>query len=83
MKIFVESLDDLVLLEQMDEAAALAEEDDSVDAFAARYAPDEELGCGEKELQHDRHRWELDPASSEDYIERARPGGLSTRWRHF
>jgi hypothetical protein len=28
------------------------------------------LKVGEKERERDRHRWELDPASSEDYVER-------------
>lgn len=29
------------------------------------------------------HRWELDPASAEDYPERTRFGGMAQRWRHF
>lgn len=36
------------------------------------YAEDEELKAGEKERSRDRKRWELDPASSEDYQDRAR-----------
>ena len=36
------------------------------------YADDETLKVGEKERSRDLHRWELDPASSEDYRERAR-----------
>lgn len=36
------------------------------------YADDEELKVGEKERSRDRNRWELDPASSEDYKDRLR-----------
>lgn len=36
------------------------------------YADDEELTCGDKECGRDAHRWELDPASAEDYRERMR-----------
>lgn len=36
------------------------------------YADDEELKAGEKERSRDRKRWELDPASAEDYQDRAR-----------
>jgi len=39
-------------------------------AMGIEYADDEELKVGEKERERDRHRWELDPASSEDYVER-------------
>jgi hypothetical protein len=41
-------------------------------AIGINYADDEELKVGEKERERDRKRWELDPASSEDYQERAR-----------
>ena len=81
MKILVESLEDLLLLENLNEDAV--DEDESLDAFAMRYAEDEEIGCAEKELEHDRHRWELDPASAEDYPQRVRPMAMATRWRHF
>src|SRR5579863_4577769 len=37
------------------------------------YADDEELRAGDKEAERDAHRWELDPASAEDYPERAHP----------
>jgi hypothetical protein len=42
-----------------------------------------ELQCGERPL--DEHRWELDPASAEDYRDRDRAWrmGPSQRWRHF
>ncbi len=39
-------------------------------AMGISYAPDEELKIGEKERDRDKHRWELDPASSEDYRDR-------------
>ena len=41
-------------------------------AMGVTYAADEELKVGEKERSRDRNRWELDPASSEDYIDRVR-----------
>lgn len=39
-----------------------------------------ELSC-----EKDPHRWELDPASAEDWSERhkAWAGGPALRWRHF
>jgi hypothetical protein len=36
------------------------------------YSDDEELKVGEKERERDKRRWELDPASSEDYKDRIR-----------
>lgn len=39
-------------------------------AMGISYADDETLKVGEKERNRDEHRWELDPASSEDYQER-------------
>ena len=42
------------------------------EALGLTYADDEELWCGTKEEERDRHRWELDPASSEDWDERKR-----------
>lgn len=41
-------------------------------AFGIVYDDFEELWFGEKERERDRHRWELDPASAEDWIERRR-----------
>jgi hypothetical protein len=47
------------------------------EAIGIKYADDEELKVGEKEQSRDEHRWELDPASSEDYDDRVRDeGGL-------
>jgi Family of unknown function (DUF6335) len=42
-------------------------------ALGVQYADNEELKGVDKIEQRDRHRWELDPASSEDYQDRARP----------
>lgn len=39
-------------------------------ALGVAYADGEPLKAGEKEADRDRHRWELDPASSEDYLDR-------------
>jgi len=41
-------------------------------AMGITYAPDEELKGGDKVQGRDKHRWELDPGSSEDYAGRAR-----------
>jgi hypothetical protein len=41
-------------------------------AMGINYADGEELKAGEKERERDQHRWELDPASSEDYQDRTR-----------
>jgi hypothetical protein len=42
-------------------------------ALGVTYADDETLDPGGKEAERDAHRWELDPASSEDYAERNAP----------
>jgi hypothetical protein len=39
-------------------------------AVGLEYQDAEELGSERKLEERDRHRWELDPASSEDYAER-------------
>jgi hypothetical protein len=39
-------------------------------AMGVAYADGEVLRVGEKEAERDQHRWELDPASSEDYADR-------------
>ena len=41
-------------------------------AMGINYADGEELKAGTKERERDQHRWELDPASSEDYQDRTR-----------
>jgi hypothetical protein len=44
-------------------------------ALGVEYKDGEELKAADKVESRDRHRWELDPASSEDYPERTRGGG--------
>ncbi|PYQ57079.1 MAG: hypothetical protein DMF58_19165 [Acidobacteria bacterium] len=46
--------------------------DDLGRAVGVTYSDDEELKVGEKERDRDKHRWELDPASADDYQDRAR-----------
>jgi hypothetical protein len=41
-------------------------------AMGVTYQDNEELKFGEKERSRDKNRWELDPASSDDYQERLR-----------
>ena len=41
-------------------------------SIGINYAEGEELKVGEKERERDRHRWELDPASSDDYQDRTK-----------
>jgi hypothetical protein len=44
--------------------------DDTGAAMGVTYQDNEELKFGEKERSRDIKRWELDPASSEDYVDR-------------
>jgi len=46
--------------------------DDIGKALGVQYDDNEELKSGDKVSKRDKHRWELDPASSEDYKERKR-----------
>jgi hypothetical protein len=39
-------------------------------AIGVTYADGEELKVGEKEERRDSHRWEFDPVSSDDYVDR-------------
>lgn len=48
------------------------EVDDLGRSMGITYQDDETLKVGEKERDRDKNRWELDPASSEDYPDRAR-----------
>ena len=50
------------------------------EAIGICYGAAEPLRCGEKERDRDRHRWELNPASAEDYRERC--GGANLARRH-
>ncbi len=44
--------------------------DDIGKALGVEYQDNEELKASDKVTQRDKHRWELDPASSEDYKDR-------------
>jgi hypothetical protein len=44
--------------------------DDIGKALGVQYADSEELRAADKVVERDKHRWELDPASAEDYKER-------------
>jgi hypothetical protein len=44
--------------------------DDIGKALGVEYQDNEELKAADKIAERDRHRWELDPASSEDYRDR-------------
>jgi len=46
--------------------------DEIGEAMGVAYADGEVLKVGEKEEDRDKHRWELDPASSEDYADRTK-----------
>ena len=46
--------------------------DEIGEAMGVAYKDGEELKIGEKEKSRDQHRWELDPASSEDYEDRTK-----------
>jgi hypothetical protein len=54
--------------------SAIAAGEDQVDAVGATvgvtYEENETLACGYKERKRDLDRWELDPASADDYRER-------------
>lgn len=45
--------------------------DEIGEAVGVTYAEGEPLRVGEKEQERDEHRWELDPASSEDFAQRS------------
>ena len=44
--------------------------DDIGKALGVQYEDNEELKSADKITERDRHRWEMDPASSEDYKDR-------------
>jgi hypothetical protein len=44
--------------------------DDIGAALGVKYEDNEELKAADKVVERDKHRWELDPASSEDYKDR-------------
>jgi Family of unknown function (DUF6335) len=57
--------------------------EDIGEALGIVYQPGEALKIGEKEEKRDRQRWELDPASAEDYGERSRGHDLSEPFLHM
>lgn len=79
----VESWEELVAEELM---SVDTMEDVAVEDFGIEYEDWEELRFGEgRERERDRHRWELDPASAEDFLDRNQGWkmGPAMRWRHF
>jgi len=44
--------------------------DDIGKALGVQYDDNEELKAADKIVERDKHRWEMDPASSEDYKDR-------------
>lgn len=50
-------------------------------ALGLTYEDGELLKVGEKERERDRHRWELDPASADDYYHRLHDGAPRSRYR--
>lgn len=71
-RVEVESWEQLMAEEQAswDSVDAAASDDPGLEELLAVREEFEELHCGERELDH--HRWELDPASAEDFGERDR-----------
>jgi len=54
-----------------EDESELEDEVDEVGRTAGMtYADGEPLRVGPKENERDRHRWELDPASADDYVDR-------------
>ena len=53
--------------------------DDIGRALGVQYEDNEELKASDKVVERDRHRWELDPASSEDYRDRKEVGAELAR----
>lgn len=62
--------------EQLFDAEASSQEvvDEWLQSMGIVYEDTEVLRVGDKEHDRDAHRWELDPASAEDYVERKRFG---------
>ena len=61
MTIDEEEESELELEDEVDEIGKLS---------VLRYADGEPLRVGPKEKDRDKHRWELDPASADDYVDR-------------
>jgi hypothetical protein len=60
-------------------------EGDIGEAIGIIYRDGEELRFGRKEAERDEHRWELDPASSDDWLQRThdRSAGPAEELRHL
>ncbi len=59
--------------------------DDIGEALGITYREGEELWLVDKERARDAHRWELDPASADDFMDRMRESALKngrSRFRH-
>ena len=58
-------------IDEIDDEIELEDEvDDTGRNNGVVYVEGEPLRVGPKESDRDRHRWELDPASADDYVER-------------
>ena len=72
----IDDLEELLEPEQRSTSPLNTIDTDALDELGAAmgltYEDDEELWLGIKEATRDRHRWELDPASAEDWTERKR-----------
>lgn len=72
----IDDLEELLEPEQRSTSPLNTIDIDALDELGAAmgltYEDDEELWLGIKEATRDRHRWELDPASAEDWTERKR-----------
>lgn len=70
----IDDLEELLEHEQRPTSPLCTIDPDALDELGAAlgltYEDDEELWLGIKESARDTHRWELDPASSEDWGER-------------
>ena len=72
--------------DEVEESGIDAEVVDEIGAAVGlTYAADEQLRAGDKEAERDAHRWELDPASADDYAARthARTSGPSGEILHM
>lgn len=72
----IDDLEELLEHEQRSDSPLNTIDTDALDELGAAmgltYEDDEELWLGIKEATRDDHRWELDPASAEDWTERKR-----------
>ena len=70
----IDDLEELLEHEQRATSPLNSIDTDALDELGAAmgltYEDDEELWLGIKEATRDHHRWELDPASAEDWTER-------------